>query len=245
MARDTGNLKWILGGSILFLLVVAGLCYLCYLWYQYSLAPYRQQAAETAEQIRQWKQSKEARDTDKATEQVGTTQTVGSVENMSVSTDDTTEKTDILVENKDTDPTEDAVSKATVTDTPISRFGFGPYPKVPEGLSIPPWEAHTSPNYELMTRVRIKLWEEGIQSDGATMENGLVYPTVRGRVYIQTDDKKYTDGSKVQYGRIKSHPGDNIRLIRGKLPDLSGFDVYTFDDGIEPYSYLNLEKEKK
>jgi len=129
----------------------------------------------------------------------------------------------------------------TNADVPVSPFGFGPFPIVPDGISVPPWEAHIQPNHELLTRVRIKLWKEGIKSDGATMENGLIYPTVRGRIYIQTNGEKYTDGSEIRYGRIKSHPDDDIDL----LPDPSKFEIYTFEDGIDPYSYLNLGRKEK
>ncbi len=133
----------------------------------------------------------------------------------------------------------------TDADVPVSPFGFGPYPIVPDEISVPPWEIHTQPHHELITRVRIKLWKEGVKSDGATMENGLIYPTVRGRIYIQTNGEKYTDGSDILYGRMKSHPDDDIDLNTGSLPDLSGFEIFTFEDGIDPYSYLNLERKEK
>jgi len=127
----------------------------------------------------------------------------------------------------------DAVSdekvEEEVVDVPVSPFGFGPYPDIPDGMSIIPWEKFPSANHELIRRVRIKLWKSGIQSDGGVMENGLVYPTVRGRVYLGN-------------GRMHSHPDDNLRVVRGKVPDLSGFDVYTLEKGVEPYSYLNLER---
>ena len=36
------------------------------------------------------------------------------------------------------------------------------------------------PIYELMTRVQIRLWEQGQRAVGISEENGLMYPIIRG-----------------------------------------------------------------
>ena len=222
MIREVCTNKWILGG-ISFLALFAGLCYL---WYQHTTAPYREQVAETEELLRQ-------RETEKV--QPNSTVETTSTKAPAESTTPTVEKPitqTFDVDKADTHHKETQVNQELIEiseEIPVSRFGFGPFPKTPDGMTPIPWERLPSADHELMRRVRIKLWEEGIPTDGAVMENGLVYPTVRGRVYIQESG-------------ILSHPDDNIRIIRGRLPDLSGFDIYNVEDGIEPYSYLNIER---
>ena len=257
MARYTGNLKWILGGSILFLLVVAGLCYLCYLWYQYSLAPDRQQAAETAEQIRQWKQSKEARDT---AERVGATQTVDPVKNMSVSTDDTTGISDPLVDDIDPVKTNTSTQSQETVDVRVSSHGFGPYPEIPSGYRAPNiFDKPLSRNQELMMRVDVKLWQQGIRTEGIGInyDTGLVYPTIRGTIYVTWSDFPLPDGSVEKVAqRLSGHPDTLDLLPRG----LSGFSdifvpkhivfkknipshitVLQHSEGINPYEFLKEE----
>ncbi len=229
MIRDLLTDKWFFFG-ICFLFVF-GLG--CYLWFQHEIAPNHQEASESVETLQQRKMSQNVQDSVSSMKQAegvqhetpDEKQEIVLPETISVSHNASDKQSEVtMVVSSETDE-----ETETSEGVPISPFGFGPYPKVPDGMTFIPWERFPTADHELTRRVRIKLWEEGIQSDGAVMENGLVYPTVRGRVYLQE-------------GGMLSHPADNLRVIRGKLPDLSGFDVYSFEDGIEPYSYLNLER---
>ena len=259
MNRNTDTLKWILG-SIGTILVIAGLCYLCYLWYQYSLAPDRQQAAETAEQVRQWEQSKKARDTDRTTKQVGTTQTVGSTENTAVSTDDTTGMSDPLVDGIDPVETNTSTQSQETVDVRVSPHRFGPYPEIPSGYRAPNiFDKPLSKSQELMMRVDVKLWQQGIRTEGIGInyDTGLVYPTIRGTIYVTWSDFTLPDGSVEKVAqRLSGHPNTLDLLPRG----LSGFSdifvpkhivfkrnipshitVLEHSEGIDPYEFLKEE----
>ena len=231
MIRDILTNKWCIGGIGFLILFCIG----CYLWFQHETISYRKQAEESDEILRRWKMSQNKQDSVPVKKQSDTVDNetfqekrISVSQEMEVNPNIMSKKTSEVplktpLETDETDTTE---------EVPVSRFGFGPYPKTPEGMTFIPWERLPSANHELMRRVRIKLWEDGIRTDGAVIENGLIYPTVRGRVYLQE-------------GGILSHPDDNIQVDRGRLPDLSGYDVYSFDDGIEPYSFLNIEREAK
>lgn len=230
MYSDFFTNKWYLG-CIGFLLVV---CIGFYLWYQHVTVPYRQQAIELDETLNRSEMSQNKQESVPITEHTDTITSETLHERNNNETQQTEVVSDIVSEKKP-EVTLNVPLETDTTDTSeevaISQYGFGPYPKIPEGMSFIPWERIVSADHELMQRVCIKLWEEDIHSDGAVMENGLVFPTVRGRVYIKG-------------GNILSHPDDNLQLIRGRLPDLSDFDVYSYDEGIEPYSYLNVERQK-
>lgn len=49
MLRDILTNKWIVGGSVLIVIVAVS----CYLWYQYDLSPYKKEAANTDELVKQ------------------------------------------------------------------------------------------------------------------------------------------------------------------------------------------------
>lgn len=228
MYRDFFMNKWCLGCIGLLLVVCIG----CYFWYQNDTAPYRKQVMELAETLERLEISQNKQESIPITKQTDLIISETLHERNNNETRQTEVVPDILSEKKP-EQTLNSPLETDTTDTSEedagSRYGFGPYPKIPEGMSFIPWERIISAEHELMQRVCIKLWEEGIHSDGSVMENGLVYPTVRGRLYIKD-------------GHTLSHPDDNFQLIRGRLPDLSNFDVYSFDEGIEPYSYLNIER---
>ena len=71
---------------------------------------------------------------------------------------------------------------------PVSPHGFGPYPEVPADFPIDVnWSTYETkqPVFELMTRVQIKLWEQGHNVTGISHENGVMHPIIRGMVYIE------------------------------------------------------------
>ena len=127
-------------------------------------------------------------------------------------------------------------------DVPVSPHGFGAYPEVPadfpEDVNWSDYEEDL-PIYELMTRVQIKLWKQGHRAMGISEENGVMYPVIRGRVYI----KWSRSGKEVL--EVTGHPTDMSDAIvnqieSGIIP--AGLTVLNYDTaGIDPYEFLNLQ----
>ncbi len=240
MYRDILINKWVLGGiGFLIVLTVA-----CVLWYQHDTADDRKAAAEAEELLRQSEAAKKTSDTDSEMEQAAD---LASAE----STTPTAEKPIIEVTaegvEKNTSPNE---SSATLTQQTqetdekvrVSPHGFGPYPEVPEDYPTDVnWSSYEDdrPIYELMTRVRIKLWEEGQRTDGIVQENGLLYPIMRGTVYVKwSDNGKYISG-------IIGHPEDLSYDVADQISESgtipTDLTVIDYDNaGIDPYKFLNL-----
>lgn len=140
----------------------------------------------------------------------------------------------------------------TVLDpTRVSPYGFGPYPEIPESFGPVKWP-RSSANHELMKRVRIKLWEEGIKAEGSTMDNGKVYPIIKGIIYVRWKEIDYGDGPVRYLGRFLGDPDDTkyVRSIAKKKDtaresfteaDVPGLLLVPFEDaGIDPYTFLDL-----
>ncbi|MCG9129646.1 hypothetical protein JT359_18810 [Candidatus Poribacteria bacterium] len=230
MKRFIFNVKWYF--YLIGYILIIGLG--CYYWYMNEISSYKIEDAGSTDLLRQqnlYHNSKKV---------VGTTKQNNQDHNGTIDekmTLVTSEKENPKNLNTEVRKLSDTLTE-TIPDTSlkgrsddkvaVSPYGFGPYPDIPVGMNFIPWEKLPA-NNELIQRVRIKLWEEGTRSDGGTMESGMVFPTVRGRVYLQG-------------GNMFSHPDDNLKFIRGRIPDLTGFDVYSFDEAIEPYSYLKIER---
>ncbi len=110
--------------------------------------------------------------------------------------------------------------------------------------------ASVNPEHELLFRVRIKLYQQGIQATGATyLRNGLIYPIIKGVCYVEWDTVEYPDGTVKRYvSRSTGHPDDHFmrgakgRVLESDIP--SHLKIYTYPDGgIDPYEFLNLSKE--
>ena len=127
-------------------------------------------------------------------------------------------------------------------EEPVSPHGFGPYPEVPSDyFRTPMWEYpgyQFAPDHELIERVLIKLWKQGIYCSGGGMENGRIYPILRGTVYV-----KWKDGFISDY---TGHPDDDDEQIismleAGQTP--AGITVLDRETaGIDPYQFLNLHQ---
>ncbi len=133
----------------------------------------------------------------------------------------------------------------------ISPYGFGPYPKVPPDFPEQDiWDdistRSMSPDHELIARVQIKLWTQGIHTLGAVF-NGkyrLIYPIIDNVVYIKWADSVGADG-KPHVQRWLTSPDVEDRyfdeILTGILPP--HLTVYEFPDGgIDPYEFLELPK---
>ena len=137
-------------------------------------------------------------------------------------------------------------------DVPVSAFGFGPFPEVPEGMVDvagnpfePEWREGDYPDYkfsrefELIDRVKIKKWKEGDRDVvGASFQYNKVYLNYPNTVYVWYTDEDGEETSldtsgpvsisieQIQSGNIP--PG--IRVIDGET------------GGIDPFEYLGLNR---
>ena len=143
--------------------------------------------------------------------------------------------------------------------TKVSPYGFGPYPEVPEGYGPVTWPS-ISPEHELMVRVEIKLWQQGINAVGSKRDGrtGLIYPTIPGVVYVEWTESPQPDGSVLRYAACSGHP-EAVQAIRDQasnnqglpFPSLitesdipAGIQVIPYaEGGIDPYEFLELKKE--
>ena len=229
MYRDLFISKWIIGGFG-FLIVFS---ISCYFWYQHELAPYKQEAVETQYLLEI---------SQKATDVPHTDSIKGAPANREVAT------TDTAPENTDDSKSQRAESLEKMSaDVPVSPHGFGPYPDVPDDYIMKPfsWDFYKNdpPIFELMARVRVKLWKQGIRTTGITSSSttSLVYPTIPGVVFV----KRYNrDG--IDHLEIRGDPNFDLEVIRdslmaGNVPD--GVTIRDLDEaGIDPYIFLNLKR---
>ena len=145
-------------------------------------------------------------------------------------------------------------------DIPVSPYGFGPYPEVPDGFSkIPPWfwSEEKRQNFsgslkdmELIYRVLIKLWNQGDRDwRGAKLDeqNGRVYPLYRNQIYVtRWIDVPVKGGKLVPFPAGGSSGGDDWEpdieaFVRsgGKLPGHIQF-IDRDTAGYNPDDFLNL-----
>ena len=158
---------------------------------------------------------------------------------------------------------DDFVSEeAPAEDVPVSPFGFGPYPEVPDGFPqnlMPVWtwseekqqeQLEGLENFELMGRVLIKLWNQGERGFvGVTRSdsNGKVYPLYRDRIYVTRWIEVPVEG-----GKLMPFPAGGTSGGSGFRPDIEAFvksggklpSHLQFIDrdtaGYNPYDFLNL-----
>lgn len=220
MLQYTLTNRWFLS-ACLFLIVLS---IVCYFWYQHELAPYRQQL----EEAQQKKETNPKKDVNTKTTQ------------MVIDTPAESKKTQII------DIPKNEIGSEAGKDMKVSPFGFGSYPDIPQDFPEQRLFSihHGSPEGELLDRVRVKLWKEGIRYDGIGYlhSTGLIYPTVRGTIYVRWGEfrgKKYIT-------RLKCHPLDffDISKFRYENEIPSHLKVLDFSEGINPYEYLNLSKEE-
>lgn len=156
-------------------------------------------------------------------------------------------------------------------DVPVSPFGFGTYPEVPEGWDrTPSWlwteefkaeleevvrdslkeRGKTFSDHlrtaELMHRVWIKLFNEGRNVAGITSHDstGLFYPTEANVIYVTWDETTDPDGKVRRY--ISSGTGATGLLSQeermGYEPIPDWIEVRSHEEGIDPYEYLGLDR---
>lgn len=234
--------KLTLSGAIIFILVAVS----CYFWYQWQTEPYRKDYAKTQQLVHKWTAPQKTEETAKALNDIEK-YVVDPVEQKSVSTEKTKNKTTPY--EPDTNPTQQTQAPQ-ITEVAVSRFGFGPYPKTPEGWSPIPWHLYTDPNRELMTRVRIKYLEQGEPIVGVTMDKGKVYPIIDGVCYIKWKTVDTPTGTAKHITRILSNIVDGERLdaieeAKGGILTVADvpadIKLIPYDKGgVDPYTFLNL-----
>lgn len=253
MLRNIFANSWILGGIAFFaflILIVGG----CLFWYHNITSQSEKEAAETEQFARQWEKDQQAKpkaatDPETASPKATTDSDTPDAENERSPVPDRTE----LSKAHSNVPTE----IAETAEVRMSPYGFGPYPEVPEGFSRPVKFPSSSPEHELMTRVEIKLYKQGIDVKGATLMNGLVFPIIKGQVYVEWDSYEGPSGVVRYIRRTSGFPTDINRLqeiqsgkekhksvTEADIP--SDIKIVSFNDGgIDPYTFLDLPKGEK
>lgn len=251
--------KYVLG-AIGFLIVLS---VACVLWYRYDTVHVKQELAKDEELLRQRDVSQNA-ETDNQTKKDTKSHSPGEIgekfadgKNRVVFnlTEPPIPKSKIkqigVVENIKNE-------KTTQIDSKVSLYGFGPYPEIPVDFPFPvDWNFPGSDaDHELMARVAIKLWTQGIETYGITMEDGLAYPNYLDTVYIRWAETTDDDGSPIQYIKeLGGYPPACLRIVENNIVRLgergamtavdipSDITVKLYDEaGIDPYTFLELPK---
>jgi len=141
------------------------------------------------------------------------------------------------------DETEAEITEAEEEIVPVSPHGFGPYPEIPFGAPIAPFEAGDSLNMELLTRVMVQKWNDGERFTGGIIENGKVYLAYENVLYVEYDeDMNPETGETTRYisGAIGGGgPITSEQIVSGNLP--SGTQIIDMDTvGYDPYQVLDL-----
>ena len=175
-------------------------------------------------------------------------------ENVSPETTEHFDETEDIP-HSDAEPStaERAAAETPAEDVPVSPYGFGPYPPLPEGWGPETWN-NISANHELMARVEVKLISQGINVEGSAMEDGLVYPIIKGILYVKWRTYPGPNGVETYISDTLGHPDDGARIA--SIKEERGMD-FTADDipsdiklvpfeegGINPYDFLGLYKDK-
>lgn len=232
----------------------------CLFWYQYDTRTYRKDAAATAKEVRNWETAQKVV-MNNGTEEISTTSTKSNTQSADKTiTNSTTEVVSKDTFNDTTDIAVETSLQENTDESSISPYGFGPYPKVPEGYSLPiSWTKlkvyqekfgdDFCKEMELMDRVLIKLYNQGnTDFTAANFVNGLVLPIYPNVAYVQleTEDWKQTEDPNIEVRSTSSDilAGSNVseadkeQISKGIIPD--GIEIRSFSDGINPYNFLEL-----
>ncbi len=239
MYRDIIINKWSI--TILGFLVVFGI--LCYFWYKPNSERHKHIMSSATEFLHQLaKKQKNAEKVDGAsvenithTDREGRTKTVVSRMKSSDLFEVKRDREGKRLNENTTDTTE---------NMRVSRHGFGAFPEIPEGAPINPFIGSENRDQELLKRVVIKKWNEGVRFSGASIVNGIVYLNYPNTVYVQYGDSILNkDGTITRpITRVRGSKSAFIlekQMRTGEVP--AGLTVLEIGkDGIDAYKYLNL-----
>ena len=246
MLRDLLSSFAIQAGLVFFLLVVGGS-----LFYSWHVRRITEVELERSDVLLQQRGNKNEMHT--AADTIDTSPVGVAPRKRSMKTDDSEvlriNKTERINLTDASLPTAFVSGQEPAEDVPVSPFGFGAYPELPEG-----WPADTFPapsvEGELLRRVRIKLLSEGIHTTGANMEDGWVYPAIKGTVYVKWKEYENPNGTVRYISDIITSGEDGrrlhaIRMKKGKsltVQDIpSDIRLISFEEGrIDPYTFLDL-----
>ena len=261
MFRDFVSSRAIQTGIVFFVLIVAGTQ--LYSWHVHRITKAKLgQIPQTLQQVKKKNKPRTAQ----VTGTLASTKTLGETE-MPIENEDTqmseateglpSADTETLNFVKEFLPDDFVSEEEPATDAPygVSPFGFGPYPEVPPDFPEQDiWDdistRSMNPNHELIARVQIKLWKQGVKALGGVYKNkyGLIYPIIDNVVYYEV-----SPSAGPGYDGVGSHSltspatrdkyGDNIRegIRTGIFP--SALTVYKYPDGgIDPYNFLDLPR---
>lgn len=243
MIREILTDKWVLGSFTFFLVFSC----VCYLWHVNTITQYRQDALESASNIQKLKRNPIS----VVNGSLKQSDSISTISKTQSKTERIPQYTSEVVDNikkKNGNIRDDSVeshNKTRNTEIPVSKFGLGPFPERPSDYD----KKSTSGGFlniehELMGRVRVKLWTQGIRDI-----KGMCYAG-NGRIYLNRPDTVYIDFKEVEesdgisrsidiYGNPISDE-DFAEIRQGKTPQ--GLIVLDITDGIEPYSFLGLNK---
>ena len=232
MLRDLLSVRVVLAALVFFVLVVGGS--LLYSWHVHRTTD--AEPAKSAVRLQQHENKNEPRTAantvDTSTVDFEQTETLSENDEAQMS-DDTgvspIDETSEMLDMGDAFLPDDFVSEeAQVSeDVPVSPHGFGAYPEVPADFPKDVnWSDYEEdlPIYELMTRVQIKLWKQGHRAMGISEEHGMMYPVIRGRVYVRW-----------------SPSGKEILEVTGHPADMSDAVVNQIESGIIPAGLTVLD----
>ncbi|MXV77105.1 hypothetical protein F4083_04430 [Candidatus Poribacteria bacterium] len=220
--------RWIIGGISLLVIVFV----VCMLWYKHTTPQYREQLTDTYELLPREENGQQ----DKP--QIITNSSSESVEYI---TDITGETITDTIQERNTTGTEKSKPK-------MSPFGLGLYPEIPEDWNTPYlWNGCDTIYDELLTRVNIKMHNEGILSKyssvGIDHGSGLITPIEHGSVLVEYETDQ--NGEHVIY-RVLGHPDavpTDAATIWKRVTDIpSHLKIVTPEEiSIDPYEYLGLQ----
>ncbi len=226
---------------------------LCYLWYHHSIESYHRELSKSTDVLLQLSESENVQES--AQTETPIMKNSDSVENMSVSVEESSHKTGIPLKDIRQDKSVSLVQqpKPDQSEVRVSPHGFGPYPEIPPDFPRQDlWDYHGSltAEHELLLRVQVKLWKQGIHAIGGAMINGRVYPNVPGTVYVKWENRVRPDGTVERYAsRISGDPntGKVIRKIINSKGEIHEGDIpadihviESDEGGIDPYQFLDL-----
>ena len=259
MLRDLLASRAILAGLVFFVLVVGGSLF--YSWHvQRTTAAESTRTNAMLQQFKHQNQIPSAQDTiDPSTIDFEHAETP--LETSEVQMSDDTDRSSIDEASEFADVTDaflpdDFVSEESpAEDVPVSPYGFGPYPELPPEFPENYWDG-LSKGHELIARVWMKLLEQGVDVTGGSIQNGLVYPNIRGTIYIEWDGVRTERVGTERYISRMMGDHDTIRRIRDlRDPDAyplqslkekdipAGITVVNYpDSGVDPYQFLDLKE---
>ena len=245
------NVRGILGALLFFCVIAAGFT----LWYHHQLK-------KLAEEANAFKQRQEERNLTHPCAPIVTPQVIknpqpverlsqpGDILSVSPAATEQAEETggtpDSDAELPSAEPNEEIAE-----DVPVSPYGFGPYPPLPEGWPPDIWPRQSA-THELMMRVEIKLAHQGIDVRGSVMDNGLVYPMIPGTVHIKWEEYLGPPGIVRYIATMIGDPAACNRIeaiVEAKGDDFTEADipsdikVVPFEEGgIDAYEFLGLQR---